>query len=72
MVTVDLAKTPKLEVNEDLIALERSSLEPDNKGCPKDTALVMEKEVVKADGNCLFNCATLAIENTVAKPMETR
>jgi hypothetical protein len=68
MVTVDLAKTPKLEVNEDLIALESESLEPDNKGCPKDTALVMEIEVVTSDGNCLFNCATLAIENTVSKP----
>ena len=32
----------------------------------------MTKEVVKADGNCLFNCATLALENTVSKPQEMR
>jgi ubiquitin thioesterase OTU1 len=32
----------------------------------------MEKECVKADGNCLFNCATLALEGTVSKPQETR
>ena len=32
----------------------------------------MEKEIIKADGNCLFNSATLAMENTVAKPMEMR
>ena len=32
----------------------------------------MEKEFVKADGNCLFNCASLAMEGTVDKPMEIR
>ena len=25
-----------------------------------------------ADGNCLFNCATLALQNTVDSPQETR
>jgi hypothetical protein len=68
MVSVDLTKIPKLEVDEDYIAAEKKSLKPHNKGCLKEAALEMEKEVVKADGNCLFNCATLAIENTVAKP----
>ena len=32
----------------------------------------MVKEIIKADGNCLFNSATLAMENTVDKPMEMR
>ena len=32
----------------------------------------MEKEFVKADGNCLFNCASLAMEGTVDKPGEMR
>ena len=27
---------------------------------------------MKADGNCLFNCATLSLENTVEKPQEMR
>ena len=32
----------------------------------------MQKEFVKADGNCLFNCASLAMEGTVEKPAEMR
>jgi hypothetical protein len=32
----------------------------------------MQKEYVMADGNCLFNCATLALQNTVDSPQETR
>lgn len=32
----------------------------------------MEKEMIKADGNCLFNCGSLAMEGTVDKPGEMR
>ena len=43
-----------------------------NKGCLASQALKIVKETVKADGNCLFNCATLAMEGVVNKPDETR
>ena len=72
IVTVDLTKLPQLEVDETQLEKEKKALMPNNKGCLVDKALKMEKETVKADGNCLFNCATLALENTVSRPQETR
>ena len=45
---------------------------PKNIGCDPAQATKMDKELVKADGNCLFNCASLAMENTVSKPDEMR
>lgn len=65
MVTVDFSRLPSLKENEDAILEEKKSLQASNKGCPVSEALKMEKEYVHADGNCLFNCATLALENTV-------
>ena len=43
-----------------------------NKGCKPSDAIKIVKETVKADGNCLFNCVTLAMEGVVNKPDETR
>lgn len=65
MVAVDLTRLPKVE---DDHQQELSELKPSNVGCPNDQATLMEKELIKADGNCLFNCASMALENTVSKP----
>ena len=43
-----------------------------NVGCDPSQATAMEKEMIKADGNCLFNCASLAMEGTVDKPDQMR
>ena len=51
---------------------EKASMQPANKGCAPGEATKMKKETVKADGNCLFNCLTLALEGVVNKPDETR
>ena len=47
-------------------------LKPNNSGCKIEEAIEMEVEHVLADGNCLFNSVTLALENTVDRPYETR
>jgi hypothetical protein len=43
-----------------------------NNGCHPSQARKIIKETVHADGHCLFNCATLALEGVVNKPMEVR
>ena len=47
-------------------------LTPNNLGCKIEEATQMDLECVLSDGNCLFNSVTLALENTVDKPHETR
>lgn len=44
----------------------------ENKGCKPEEALKIEKHLVKADGNCLFNCLTQAMEGVKDKPQECR
>ena len=43
-----------------------------NKGCETGTATKMTRAMIHSDGNCLFNCASLAMEGTVDKPDEIR
>ena len=43
-----------------------------NKGCKPEDALKMCKHLVKADGNCLFNCLSQAMEGVKDKPDEIR
>ena len=70
-----MSKLPQLSSdqnsNQDLIN-EKNLLKADNQGCDNKLATQVTKEYVKADGNCLFNCATLALQNTVSSPQETR
>ena len=47
-------------------------LKAENYGCDKELATQLTMQWVEPDGNCLFNCATLALQNTVASPQETR
>ena len=47
-------------------------MQANNRGCDPAQATQIDKELVKADGNCLFNCASLAMEGTVDKPEEMR
>ena len=51
---------------------EKNRMKGSNVGCDPANATKIEKELVKADGNCLFNCASLAVEGTVEKPDEVR
>ena len=51
---------------------EKASMKALNKGCASSESTLMKKQTVKADGNCLFNCITLAMEGVVDKPDETR
>lgn len=55
---------------EEVLKKEKQDLLAKNK--ESSTPTKIDKEIVKADGNCLFNCATLAIQGTVDQPMETR
>jgi hypothetical protein len=70
IVEVDLTRLPKLqdESGSQQLQDEKKRLLAQNKGCVNEAALKMTKKYVKADGNCLFNCATLAIQNTVENP----
>jgi len=43
-----------------------------NQGCDPAQATKMTKGLIKADGNCLFCAASLAIEGTVDHPDEVR
>ena len=61
-----------LEVERQKLLEEKRSMLADNVGCDPAQATSMQKEFVKADGNCLFNCASLAMEGTVEKPAEMR
>ncbi len=71
IIEVDITRLPKAEQDDTLLA-EKAGLVAVNKGCDPVSATKMGKECVKADGNCLFNCATLALEGTVDKPQEMR
>ena len=66
-----MTRLPKVEDYPSLIE-ERKALLAKNQGCNPANATQMGKECVRADGNCLFNCATLALEDTVDKPQEMR
>ena len=61
-----------MEVLRRQVEEEKKSMLGTNVGCDPTQATTMEKEFVKADGNCLFNCASLAVEGTVDKPSEMR
>ena len=61
-----------IEVERQRLLEEKKSMQGSNVGCDPAHATPMEKEFVKADGNCLFNCASLAMEGTVEKPDEMR
>ena len=61
-----------MEVLRQQMEEEKRSMQGSNVGCDPAQATAMEKEFVKADGNCLFNCASLAMEGTVDKPSEMR
>jgi len=56
----------------DKLLAEKATMKSQNKGCSPSEATKMQEEKVKADGNCLFNCLTLAMEGVVNKPQETR
>ena len=43
-----------------------------NKGCDAAVATKMTRVQIKPDGNCLFNCASLAMEGTVDQPDQVR
>ena len=60
------------EVERQKLLDEKKSMKASNLGCDPSQATQMEKEYIKADGNCLFNCASLAMEGTVDKPGEIR
>jgi hypothetical protein len=61
IVGVDLTRLPKVESDSNELQAEKSKLRAKNSNCSKDQATKMQKQYVKADGNCLFNCATLAL-----------
>ena len=44
----------------------------ENKGCDPVTATKITRALIKPDGNCLFNCASLAMEGTVEQPTQVR
>jgi len=71
IIEIDMTRLPKVEEDPTLIE-ERKKLAAKNQGCDPKNAKKMGKECVRADGNCLFNCATLALEGTVDKPQEMR
>ena len=72
LVGVDLTRLPKVESDSKELSAEKNKLRATNTNCNKAEATVIQKQYVKADGNCLFNCATLALQNTVDHPQETR
>ena len=61
-----------IEKIEEMLRKEQEEMKGGNVGCEPSMATKIEKELVKADGNCLFNCASLAMEGTVDKPTEMR
>jgi hypothetical protein len=51
---------------------EKAEMAASNKGCNVGQATKITQETVRADGNCLFNVATLAMEGVIDKPREMR
>ena len=47
-------------------------MKSNNIGCDPAQATKIVKETVHADGNCLFNCGTLALEGVTNKAVEVR
>ena len=68
----ELANMDPEEAVRKMLEEEQKQMQGSNVGCDPSQATAMEKEMIKADGNCLFNCASLAMEGTVDKPDQMR